>query len=211
VELDHVLIAVADLAEAGAALESRHGLTAIEGGRHDAWGTANRIVPLGGAYLELIAVVDEDQARPTDFGRWVLGHGTRFGRPLGWAVRTDDIDAVAGRLGLVIGSGSRPDREGRPVRWRSAGLERAVAEPSHPFFIEWDPETVHPGRAAVTHPAGSVRVAGLELSGDEDGLRGWLGGPAPIPVTVGSGPPGVERVLLEGDHGGFALHGGAAG
>ena len=57
-ELDHVLIAVDVLDEAGRWIEERHGLTSIQGGRHTGWGTANRIVPLGGSYLELIAVVD---------------------------------------------------------------------------------------------------------------------------------------------------------
>jgi hypothetical protein len=46
-ELDHVLIAVADLAEAARKIEARHGLASINGGRHPDWGTANRIVPLG--------------------------------------------------------------------------------------------------------------------------------------------------------------------
>ena len=61
-ELDHVLFAVADLAAAATEFESRYGLASVQGGRHDGWGTANRIVPLGDAYLELLAVVDEDEA-----------------------------------------------------------------------------------------------------------------------------------------------------
>ena len=55
-ELDHVLIAVADLAAAAREIEARHGLASIDGGRHPAWGTANRIVPLGDSYLELVAL-----------------------------------------------------------------------------------------------------------------------------------------------------------
>src|SRR5581483_1601628 len=46
-ELDHVLVAVVDLAKAARELEARYGLSSIEGGRHAGWGTANRIVPLG--------------------------------------------------------------------------------------------------------------------------------------------------------------------
>jgi len=38
---------VADLRAAAQELEARHGLVAVEGGRHPGWGTANRIVPLG--------------------------------------------------------------------------------------------------------------------------------------------------------------------
>ena len=69
VELDHVLVAVTDLAAAGRDIERRHGLTSIEGGSHPAWGTTNRIVPLGESYLELVAVVDPNKAAGTAFGR----------------------------------------------------------------------------------------------------------------------------------------------
>ena len=61
-ELDHVLIAVADVAAAARELEARHGLTSIKGGRHPGYGTANRIVPLGDSYLELVTVADESEA-----------------------------------------------------------------------------------------------------------------------------------------------------
>lgn len=70
-QLDHALIAVADLATAGREIEARHGLASIEGGRHLGWGTANRIVPVAEAYLELVAVVDEAEAAQSSFGSWV--------------------------------------------------------------------------------------------------------------------------------------------
>ena len=57
-ELDHVLIACTDLEAAAREVEARIGLASVEGGRHRDWGTANRIVPLGSSYLELVAVVD---------------------------------------------------------------------------------------------------------------------------------------------------------
>jgi Glyoxalase-like domain len=70
-ELDHVLIAVADLANAAREIEARHGLASVEGGRHPGWGTANRIVPLGETYLELIAVIAGAEAARSPF--WELG------------------------------------------------------------------------------------------------------------------------------------------
>jgi Glyoxalase-like domain len=54
-ELDHVVIAAADLEAAAVVLEERYGLRSVEGDPHPDWGAANRIVPLGGAYLELVA------------------------------------------------------------------------------------------------------------------------------------------------------------
>ena len=60
-ELDHVLVAVTDLAAAARAIEDEHGLRAEEGGRHPGWGTAICIVPLGDAYLELVTAVDQQR------------------------------------------------------------------------------------------------------------------------------------------------------
>jgi len=107
-----VLIAVADLAAAASVMEAKYGLTSMEGGRHPGWGTANRIVPLGAAYLELVAVVDRAQATRSAFGSWVAHGSSESLRPLGWAVRTDDLDAVTSRLHLTATEGSRVARDG---------------------------------------------------------------------------------------------------
>ncbi len=189
--LDHVLIAVTDLDAAAEELESRHGLAAVEGGRHPGWGTANRIVPLGDTYLELIAVVDAREAATSPFGRWVASG--RPGAPLGWAVRPDDLDAVARRLGLEPVAGSRPAPDGATLRWRSAGVEASAAEPSLPFFLEWERGGTFPGRSAAARPASIARLA---LRGDPDRLARWLG-VHELPVTVERGAPAVLAVALE--------------
>ena len=199
-----MLIAVADLAATARDLDARFGLTSIEGGRHPGWGTANRIVPLGDPYLELVSVVDTAEAARTRFGRWVARFAGENARPLGWAVRVLDIDAVARRLDLTIGAGSRATRSGETLRWRMAGLERAAAEPSLPFFIEWAPNTPFPGRAPIRHRAGEVRVARLDLEGDADRLATWLGGDE-LPIAVGDGAAAVTRIVLTGSKGEFAL------
>jgi hypothetical protein len=72
-EVDHVLIAVDDLEAAAKEVEERYGLASVEGGRHQGFGTANRIVPLGETYLELVAVVDDEEAAASGFGSWVRG------------------------------------------------------------------------------------------------------------------------------------------
>jgi hypothetical protein len=175
----------------------RHGLTSIEGGRHQGLGTANRIVPLGDTYLELVAVVDEDEAEQSPFGRWVAKVPPRIARPLGWVLRTDRLDEIAQRLDLTVAAGSRAAPNGRIVRWRMAGIEQAAAEPSLPFFIEWGQDTPFPGRAAATHRSGSVEIARLELSGDADRLAAWLG-PHRLPITVRAGAPAVASIVLTG-------------
>jgi hypothetical protein len=202
--LDHVLIAVADLAGAAQELEARHGLASIEGGHHPGWGTANRIVPLGDTYLELVAVVDEGAAAHSAFGRWVARVHPKLGQPLGWAVRTDDLDRIARRLGLLVQAGSRATPAGQPLQWRTAGIEQAAAEPSLPFFIEWGHGTQLPGRASASHPAGSVEFARLELDGDADQLAVWLGNHR-LPIAVGPGRPAVVRIVLAGAAGEIVL------
>ena len=203
-ELDHVLVAVTDLEAAARAMEQRNGLASIEGGRHPGWGTANRIVPLGDTYIELIAVVDKGEAAGSPFGRWVAAGATTAGTLLGWAVRTAGLDDAAARLGLVIDAKSRRDASGRLLRWRVAGIAEAAAEPPLPFLIEWGDGTPLPGRAAVTHPRGPVRVVALEVTGDADRLGAWLGGSTPR-VTIRAGAPGIAGVVLAAKTGEFAL------
>ena len=196
-ELDHVLIAVSDLTAAALQIEAQHGLASIEGGRHPGWGTANRIVPLGESYLELVAVVDESEAAQSPFGRWVAGAHLEPASPLGWAVRTTRLDEIAGRLGLRVDAGSRAGRDGRMVQWRVAGIEQAAAEPSLPFFIEWAHGTPLPGRVRATHPSGPVQLAELHLDGDADRLATWLGAHR-LPITVRPGGPAVAGIVLAG-------------
>lgn len=205
-ELDHVLIAVADLAAAGREIESRHGLASIEGGRHPGWGTANRIVPLGKAYLELVAVVDQAEAAQSPFGSWVAQASPVRAKPLGWAVRTNDLDEVARRLGLVVAAGSRVTRGGQLLRWRLAGIEQAASEPSLPFFIEWEVGATLPGQNPSTRGAIDVRIANLQLDGDVGHLEAWLGA-HDLPITVRPGTPALTGIILTAAAGEIILDG----
>jgi hypothetical protein len=204
VQLDHVLLAVSNLAEAANELQTRHGLASLEGGRHPGWGTANAIVPLGDAYLELVTVVDAADAERSVFGAWVAGALPALVHPLGWAVRTGRLDDVADRLGLDIASGSRMTPDGRLLEWRLAGVEQAIAEPCRPFFIEWAEGAPFPGHAPVTHTAGPVAIATLELAGDAERLDTWLGR-HDLPITVRPGPPAVTSLTLGGAAGRLTL------
>lgn len=196
-----MLIAVTDLAAAAREFEARYGLASIEGGRHPGWGTANRIVPLGESYLELVGVVDAAEAAQSAFGRWVAAAPAKpGGRPFGWVVRTHELDEVARRLGLIIETGSRAAPSGQLLRWRSAAIERAAAEPLLPFFIEWGQGTPLPGRAAVSHRAGAVAISRLELTGDADRLAAWLGNHQ-LPIAVRPGEAAVTTIVLTGTAG----------
>jgi hypothetical protein len=178
-------------------------LVSLEGGRHPGWGTANKIVPLGDAYLELIAVIDRDEAAESTLGRWVGSTQESELRPLGWSVR-GDVDDVAGRLDLAVSEGSRVTSDGQVLRWRAAGIERAAAEPSFPFFIEWAAGAPYPGRAPASHPAGRVRIVELQLQAELDRLAAWLG-PHDLPIVVRPGAPALRRIVLSGDDGETAI------
>lgn len=204
VEIDHVLIAVADLAAAAREMKEHHGLASIKGGRHPGWGTANRIVPLGETYLELVAVVDEAEARQSVFGRWVASGANISGQPIGWAVRTDDIEEVGRRLGLPVHAGSRVTPNGDRLEWRAAGMEEAAADGSLPFFIEWGAGTSFPGRALVKHPGGTPVITRILTQGNAGRLADWLDGHA-LPVTVSPGNPMLAGIVLSRADGAIIL------
>jgi hypothetical protein len=161
-------------------------------------------VPLGETYLELIAVVDEVEAASSVVGRWVAGVRPAVSRPLGWVVRARELDDVARRLGLSVGSGSRAMPDGTLLKWRSAGIEVAAVDSSLPFFIEWGEGTNFPGRVAVSHPVGQVEIARLILDGDAARLAEWLGDHG-LPIVVRAGRPAIASIVLSGPEGEMAL------
>ena len=193
-DLDHLVLGVADLDDAAAVLLDDHGLVALPGGRHPLWGTANRIVPLGACYLELVAVVDPAVAATSAFGSWVADMAARRS-DWGWAVRTSDIGATARRLDLDVVPGSRVTPAGVELSWQLAGVPAADADRTLPFFIEWGAGTPLPGTAYADHPAGDVRVSSVEVQTDAAELGRWLDYVA-LPVTVRAGRRGITRVEL---------------
>ena len=197
-QLDHVILATSVRRSDAPRFPSAYGLDATPGGRHPGWGTENWIIPLGDSYLELIAVVDESEARGNDFGRRILEAGE--GDLIGWAVRPDDIDATAARLGLRVGEGSRTRPAGERIEWRMAGLEEAMERPWLPFFIEWRDPAAFPGAT----PVSSAHVTGLEIACDVDELSAWLG-PHSLPLDLRPGDAGVTAVVIDGPRGTVAL------
>src|SRR5262245_2453252 len=99
--IDHVIYAASDLDDAAARVESEVGLSAVGGGHHDGHGTHNRIAPLGGGYLELMAVADPDEAAGSPIGSSLQARLAEHGDGLfAWAIAVDDVGGVADRLGL---------------------------------------------------------------------------------------------------------------
>jgi hypothetical protein len=145
--IDHAVFAVRDLDTAAARWDRDHGLASAAGGRHPRWGTANRIVPLGPDYLELISVVEPEVAADTVLGRALLRLTADGDRWFSLCLSDDDIEATAARLRLSVEAGTRTTPEGTELRWRGAGIDAEERELWLPFFIAWDvPPGLHPGR-----------------------------------------------------------------
>jgi hypothetical protein len=199
--LDHVVYGVADLDRAAERWRAAYGLEATAGGRHARWGTANRIIPLGDTYLELISVLDPEQARETVFGRRIAA---MFTERDGWytpVVATDDIEAEAGRLGLAVEPGRRIRPDGVELSWRSAGFEDPGRDLWMPFFMQWDiSPDLHPGRATANHSRPIAGISWVEVGGDAARLDSWLGG-ADVGIQVVDGQAGMRRVGLRTDDG----------
>ena len=129
--IDHVIYASADLDGAAARVERELGLMVRDGGRHEGLGTHNRIAPLGGGYLELLAVADPKEAAGSEFGRGLMARLARGGDGLlGWAVAVDDVGSVASRLRTRITTIRRAG-----LSARLTGLAEAMQEPFLPFFV----------------------------------------------------------------------------
>ena len=200
--LDHLILAVDDLAGAAAALLERTGLAAIAGGVHPDWGTANAIVPLGDAYLELVTVADPEVAQGSVFGATVAAATGRGGSmaPAGWAVVADDLEATAHRLGVGLRRGRRQLAGGGTLSWAMAGVDEALPG-GLPFFLRWDDAAARPGNAVAPHRVTPCGVRWVEVGGSPEELGAWLG-PHDLDVRfVGGRPPGPQRVAV-GVHGG---------
>ena len=194
--IDHVIVAVADLDAAAAALEREHGLASVAGGRHPGHGTGNRIVPLGDSYLELMAVVDEDEASASPLGAWLRRRVAAIGDgPLALCLRTDDIAGASQRTGHRALPMSRRRPDGVELSWHLVALEAALTD-GMPFFIEWHIAAGdHPGRTHVEHRIAATGVAWVELGADAERLDEWLGSAVPE-IRVVAGDPGVHRVAV---------------
>jgi Glyoxalase-like domain len=191
--IDHVVQGVEDLDAAGQRLEETFGLASIAGGRHTAWGTGNRIVPLGESYVELLGVVDEDVAEASPVGRAVRELVAGGDRWLCWCVATDDLDGTAARLRVDVDEWSRLRPDGTTLRWRSAGFPFVLSNPVLPFFITWEvPPDLHPGAAAADHRVTPTGISWVEV-GEDPRLTQWLG-EAELPVKLSESGRGLVAV-----------------
>ena len=198
--IDHVLLAVADLEVAADRLLDKSGLASVPGGVHPQWGTANRIVPLGGQYLELIGIADAAVAAENPLGRWVSAQTSDGDRLAGLMVEPEDFDAVSTRLSLTPTPGQRTRPDGTVLSWRLAGMAEALAG-TLPCFISWTnrDDTVR-GDAGI----GATGISEVELGGNIDEITAWLGGPVDG-LTLVDGAPRIRHLTIATGRGDIVL------
>lgn len=135
--LDHLAVAGEDLAAARAHAEAALDVTLQPGGRHDVFGTHNRLLGLAdGLYLEAIAA-DPDAPVP-DRARWFdLDRFSGPARLANWICRCEDLDAALARL--PDGFGQPVDLQRGDLRWRMAVPKdgRLPFDNLAPALIQW--------------------------------------------------------------------------
>jgi len=195
--VDHVIYGTGDVDAAANRLYQEHGLASVVGGRHPAWGTENRIVPLGDAYLELMTVFDPELATKTPLGRFAAQRISRGDGFLGWMAAGEGFAERAAALGLQPETFARQRPDGSEVRWRLAGLETMIADPPLPGLLAWEDPDALPGRTPVEHRGVAPRGFAWLLAGDERRLDDWVGPAAELPLRiVDDQPPGLRAAAI---------------
>lgn len=173
--IDHVLIAVPDLEEAAGQYQ-RLGFHLTGGGVHPGRGTANRLAVLDPEYLELITVIQPEDAWP-DLVAFLRQYGSGI---YNFALASDDLDAdlAAFRQRAAAGlTDLRPEEAwegalvtpgGRRRGWRAAHVAGGGA--THPFLIQHD-STGEEKRVRLAgdgelqpHPAGYVSISRVSVA-----------------------------------------------
>jgi Glyoxalase-like domain len=198
--LDHVLVAVEDLDRAEERLWNEHGLACAQGGRHLEMGTANRLVPLGSAYLELLVIVDESDSVPNPYFRDRIRQVRASGsRPFAYVVRgTRDgvFDATAHKLGLTPFPTSRTRPDGSVVTWHLIGMIEALLDPTVPAVIQWEPGD-NPGEIPVSHAVSPNGIVGLEIRCPDAALPEWVRPHPGLPLApIDATPLGPGEIVI---------------
>jgi hypothetical protein len=186
--LSQIIVGVGDLNAAAVRFRSM-GFDVLDGGVHPGVGTANRVIPLGAQYIELLGVISADQARQNAYGRSLLRATVDGDRLVRWSLRTDGIEGVADRLGIRVERRRRERPDGEVLTWRAAGLDLALADATLPFFMQWDRPEQYPGLMSAAHANGARGVTHLTVTPrDIDRFDTWIAD-ADVPLRI------VDRLL----------------
>ena len=183
-------------------LAKQIGVEPVDGGIHPRFGTRNVIFPLAHErYVEVVEVLDHpasDKA-PVRPGRARPLRGRRRLARLGGPRRrhrSRSRRAWAARRSPATGTAPTAPS----CRWRQLGVKGLISDPQLPFFVEWETPECHPSDGAHT----DVTIEGLQIAGDPDRVREWLGLPPDMTSTVidftfvaPHGTPGLLAVTFD--------------
>jgi len=179
--LDHIVICAERLEDGVAYLEDTLGVEMAPGGKHPQMGTHNRLLGLGTAYLEVIAI-DPDAPDP---GRARWFNLDRFQGPprlTNWVARTTDLKAALAQA---------PQGTGQPMLLSRGDLTWTIAisddgtlpfDGGFPGLIDWG-TTAHP---STRLPDAGCRLTNLSIEHpDADALQAALQDGPPAQITHG--------------------------
>ncbi|MCD7035908.1 VOC family protein [Metabacillus sp. GX 13764] len=144
-KLDHVVHFISGSPEQAANQFGMLGFHAVQGGRHETWGTANSLSYFGLSYLEFLAIEDSSKAEKAENPLVRICLDRKDGKEgiCQIALRTDDAETLAVQLkekGFQIKGvfpGSRRRKDGKLLKWKMLFADHPDAEGTLPFFIEW--------------------------------------------------------------------------
>jgi hypothetical protein len=197
-QLDHLVIAAADLASGRAWVEERLGIEMVPGGEHAYFGTHNALLGIRGGYLEVIAVNPAAPAPP--YPRWFGLDTPALQRRLAegpalihWVVTVHDLSAA-------LRSG--PEQYGEPLSLSRGNNRWQLSVPPDgtlpmdgvlPSLIQW--ESISPASRLSTVP---LRLERLTLTTPDParleralGALGFTG----TPLSIEEGPTGLAATL----------------
>lgn len=173
--MDHLVFGATDLVEGVRFVERLFGVETEPGGRHEGFGTHNRLVGFGErSYME---VVSPDPSQPApDRPRWFGLDDLDGFRLVTWCQATSDLDGLVARAreaGLNLGAireGRRRTEDGGVLSWRMTDPWADRAGGVLPFFIDWG-ESPHPG--GMLEP--QCALAGMAAEHPEvERVRTWV-------------------------------------
>ena len=166
--MDHLVFASPELDAGVRLIEERFGVSMEPGGRHEGFGTRNRLLGFGGrSYMEVVSV--DPEGPPPERERWFGLDALEVPRLVTWcaAVPTRvaaDLPSLieAGRIaGVELGE----IREGRRARADGSVLTWSMTDPWAdraggviPFFINWG-DSPHPAERL----SAAVRFTGVRV------------------------------------------------
>lgn len=201
-KVDHFLLAARNMFDCTERLREQTGLDSYDGGWFPREGLAQKLVPLGNdQYIEIEGVVDldvlEDPDGPLEAGRWVVDAVAEGDALAGWWVLTDDLDGVCERLGIEVFTVSKTLADGQVRSGQGAPPSLDALSQGLPMFWTVNDMEAHAGRVTVDHRDEPQGIAWMEVGGDEQVMRDWLGPEADqLPLRYVGGSPGLKAVAL---------------